>query len=318
MTPGGWLGRGLLLVLGLGLALAGAELAAAVLWRAPWHERLLDAQRQGEEATYLLNDFGLRDADLVPKPAGTRRVLLLGDSFTFGLGVTDDAAIFANRLERDLSVDEPVEILNGGLPGSHTHDWLALLDEVAPRYEPDVVVAVFFLRDGTRTPSIPGFFDRIRDEVARRNRESALYRASYLVRFVRDRIDRAEIGKEYTQAFRDAYFGEGEAVAEWLRARQNLVAIRDRAHERGARFGLAVFPVLVSLQGPHPFEAIHAEIARFAQQEAMPHHDLLPGFRGQPAPPLWVSPYDQHPSPRAHAIAADSLRPFLTALLRDP
>ena len=31
---------------------------------------------------------------------------------------------------------------------------------------------------------------------------------------------------------------------------------------------------------------------------------------------LWVSPYNQHPNARAHAMAAESLRPFVAGLLK--
>jgi len=49
------------------------------------------------------NSFGLRSPEVaVPKPAGTFRILSLGDSRTFGWGLADEAT-YSRRLERLLS-----------------------------------------------------------------------------------------------------------------------------------------------------------------------------------------------------------------------
>lgn len=47
----------------------------------------------------------------------------------------------------------------------------------------------------------------------------------------------------------------------------------------------------------------------------MPTHDLLPAFLGRDASRLWVSAWDQHPNAEAHAVAAQSLLPFVRGLL---
>lgn len=53
-------------------------------------------ERRVEEAAVNENGVGLRDKDYpTVKPPNTRRVLLLGDSFTFGYGLTDDDAVSA-------------------------------------------------------------------------------------------------------------------------------------------------------------------------------------------------------------------------------
>lgn len=300
-------------------ALGVAEAIARALWVAPWQQRLIDEQAESQRIEYAHNRWGLRDRDYPARgPRDRRRVLLLGDSFTYGLGVADDAAIFPEILERQLSASVPggVDVLNGGIPASLTDDWIALWRRVVGPFDPDAVVAVFFLRDGTPFASIPEFFDRIRGQLAYRDREAPLYRYSYLFRFARDRISRAEIAERYTRAFRRAYLGDAEERAEWERAQANLLWLRDDAARRSIAMGLAVFPVLVELSERHPFRDVDALVERFAVENGIPVHDLLPDFRGRRAPDLWVSPLDQHPNARAHAIAADALLPFVESLIR--
>ncbi len=82
-----------------------------------------------------------------PKPPGVRRVLMLGDSFVFGVGV-NDADTFCARLQRALDQrGARVEIINAGV-GSYSPllHYLALRDRYLP-LEPDAVVLWFDFGD---------------------------------------------------------------------------------------------------------------------------------------------------------------------------
>lgn len=307
------------------LVAAGAEITARASYDAPWYEQLAAEQRRSEHFDYRLGPLLIRDQlPSGPKVREQRRVMVIGDSFTFGLGVRDDEAIFPRVMETQLNETLPIpgvtrfEVLNAGRPGSLTHNWIQLWDGLHEAFSPDLLLVVFFLRDGTNLLSNPRFFDRIREEVVARNRSSKLYANSYLYRWIRDGLDRRSLGDEYTREFLDAYSGSDEETAEWRAAQRNLVALRDRAHARGAGFALALFPVLAALGDDYPFQEICDLLEDFAIGQDMPVHSLLPAFRGRSGPELWVSPFDQHPNEAAHAIAAESLLPFVIELLREP
>lgn len=98
--------------------------------------------------TLSTNSIGLRGrAELaVPKPAGTRRVLLFGDSFTFGEEVSDEET-YAHRLGLFLP---GVEVANLGVNGyGHDQMWLALREE-GLRLQPDAVVLCYVTDDAHR------------------------------------------------------------------------------------------------------------------------------------------------------------------------
>jgi GDSL-like Lipase/Acylhydrolase family len=97
-----------------------------------------------------INSFGLRSPEVaVPKPAGTVRILLLGDSFTFGLRVRDDET-FGRRLEerlRSASGSTPIEVVSAGVIS-----YCPLLEYLQYRHqlhvlEPDLVVLNFDMSD---------------------------------------------------------------------------------------------------------------------------------------------------------------------------
>ena len=93
-----------------------------------------------ETGGYLLrtNSSGFRsDYEFTSeRPPGRRRVLLFGDSFTAGDGVSNPQR-YGDRLEQ-LMPD--VQVLNFGLSGSGTDQQLLLFREVKDAYEHDVVV----------------------------------------------------------------------------------------------------------------------------------------------------------------------------------
>lgn len=89
------------------------------------------------------NALGLRmDRELAAaKPSGTERILLVGDSFTFGYGVEQDET-FARELQRRFDASgPPTEVINAGFASGFTLDTQYLFTrEVAASWEPDAVV----------------------------------------------------------------------------------------------------------------------------------------------------------------------------------
>ncbi len=92
-----------------------------------------------------VNAAGFRDVEReLEKPAGTKRVLLLGDSVTWGWGVGEEDR-FGEMLDEQLGAD--VEVLNLACPGYGTDQQYWTLLERGLAYDPDVVVLSFVLND---------------------------------------------------------------------------------------------------------------------------------------------------------------------------
>jgi hypothetical protein len=81
------------------------------------------------------------------KPAGQRRVLVLGDSQTEGFEVRQSAT-FSKQLERHLRAEGlDVQILNTGISGFGTAEELMFLEHEGMKYSPDAIVVAFFGND---------------------------------------------------------------------------------------------------------------------------------------------------------------------------
>ncbi len=100
------------------------------------------------DVTARTNSYGLRGPDpVIPKPAKVIRILMLGDSYTFGFPVRDGEE-FAALIERGLRErGYPVEVVNGGVSGtSPTLDYIALRDQFLS-FQPDLVMLWYDLGD---------------------------------------------------------------------------------------------------------------------------------------------------------------------------
>jgi hypothetical protein len=98
--------------------------------------------------TYSNNSLGWRGPREYQKDKRTRyRVLFLGDSFTYGLGVNDDQP-FPAQVEKILTSDGvSVETMNAGCPGKGTDYEVKVFDTVGLKFHPDLTVLCFFCND---------------------------------------------------------------------------------------------------------------------------------------------------------------------------
>lgn len=96
------------------------------------------------------NALGLRGPEiLVPKPPDHYRILMIGDSVVYGWGV-DDEHTFVRRFEVELNARADgwtYEVLNAGHLVYDTVQELALLRELGPAVQPDLVVLVYVVND---------------------------------------------------------------------------------------------------------------------------------------------------------------------------
>jgi lysophospholipase L1-like esterase len=83
----------------------------------------------------------MRGAEVAPKRPGERRVLAIGDSFTFGHGVGDDEAYPAVLAARLRARHGDVTVLNGGVPGYSTDQAYAFFVRHGAALDADLLLA---------------------------------------------------------------------------------------------------------------------------------------------------------------------------------
>ncbi len=99
---------------------------------------------------YRVNTLGFRGAEWTPeKPAGTFRVVVVGDSFVFGSGVEEQDTV-SERLRADLVrrwPTRPVEVLNLGIAGANLGTHARMVQIARDVFAPDAIVLCLTLGD---------------------------------------------------------------------------------------------------------------------------------------------------------------------------
>jgi lysophospholipase L1-like esterase len=286
------------------------------------------------------NSLGLRGAELpARKPAGRMRVLVLGDSMTYGLGVEDDET-FSARLEH---LDPRLEVLNAGVPGYSTAEELLLLQELGPRLQPDLVLLMFLpndIPDGLRNT-----FSRVRVEdglprfepPADPSIEHPALRAkqvrhpvlshSYLYRFISDRLKilRYMMDELLSLPIDDhTRLSPSELEQAWTQERALVRGVARETAAQGAKLLLVVIPEPAQVEpevkvvGLDPSDFLCQERLReIAQAEGIELLDLLPGLieaHRSSGRPLHYR-YDRHWNAAGHLATAELIARELPRVL---
>jgi hypothetical protein len=252
--------------------------------------------------TYRINEHGFRGPSYpLSKPDGTHRVVLLGDSFTFGEGVRFDHT-FGERLERLLDRgSKAVEVLNLGVSGARTSTEVSYLRQRGLALEPDLVLLVYVLNDAAA-----GGLDLWED--FRHQYEKRWLRGSYLASYLYARVGRSVMGKRYIDELIEAANAKTE---KWRWSMRLLLEARRLSVETGSKFAVIIFPFMYQLDDGYPFREFHQRIFDYCRSHQIEVLDLLGSFSGREDRDLWVHPSDQHPNEIAHEIAAEGIGEFV-------
>lgn len=230
-----WAGNLLLLALGLGIPLLGAEAGLRLVSRTkPGGKEQVERNRYTEydpllgwrkkprghvtyvrrdyRSDFVINDLGLRGPSRPhAKPATTLRVLALGDSFVEAFMVRDEETVTGQleaRLRSRLGCS--VEVINGGTVGYSTDQEYLFYREEGRQYSPDLTILFTYHNDIPYLvrekyydfPKPRLSFDEspvrvINEPVPRYQPAPELpappsppFRGSYLLEFVKDRVER--------------------------------------------------------------------------------------------------------------------------------
>jgi lysophospholipase L1-like esterase len=285
------------------------------------------------------NSVGFRGPEVsLAKTPGSFRILALGDSFTYGVGVENDATFCAVLEELDLRL----EVINAGVNNYGTSQELLLLKERGLAYRPDLVLTHFFWNDvaDSATREFPTFsmqggalrYPTFRTDadpplVRWPRQRTRLLRRSYAYRFLSDRKDlldwriRIALGIPVD----DPTLLEPEEVEPaWVLVRALLLEMDRLSREAGARFGIVVIPDQTQVEPAAGLRvlglreadlAVQERLVSFGRESGIPVIDLLPALEKAAAAgsePLYYRK-DRHLTVAGHRAVAEILHRELSA-----
>ncbi len=307
-------------------------------------QELIDALRPELPAKIRINNLGFRGRDLPEKRRpGCLRVMVLGDSYTFGDHVDTEEA-WPALLERELAEGlkrravprapqageslsfeitldaserdgdaTSVEVVNAGANGFGILDAEALWARAGARLDPEIVIIGFSPNDiSDMTRPVP-MIELMRRNAAMKSRPLV----GPLIRILQDtavfngmqilaaRLRRTAGGHDALPAVEPARSAPEEAPEAWNGYRDALSRLAASLSSEGRLGLLVLFPSHGHVTGEEPYHA-GATIPAWAGDAGLACFDLLPALRSAALEggKLYLVPLDSHPTPAGHAVAA--------------
>lgn len=286
------------------------------------------------------NSKGIRGPSLSKKPAGEKRILAVGDSFTLGMQV-DDGETFSAILDEALGTN--VRVLNAGVPGYGTEQATGLMKRLVPIVEADAVLLTVYsgndLRDNARWAESPGMPTTPPPVTVPPPQRSSLIkslgRVSRVVSYMLLYADLQRRAEDFRiEEFRDevAPFSDRDALNPLMPpTRAAMQRFNDACRDLAVRCGVALVPpayVVHKARRASTFEAFGLDYD--PDQIDGPARAILSAVR-RPTTTIDLTealqaaedrqPYllfDPHFSAAGHQIAADALQSFVTRLVESP
>ncbi len=293
-------------------------------WRGNPHLVVHDgAGTAPENLVYATNAAGYNDREWPsqgPEGGGARRIVVLGDSFTYGFGVHLGEG-YPHQL--GLLLGEGTQVLSLGIPGYSTDQELLQLRDEALSLRPDLVLVGFFMDDifnnggiATHEGKYPKpYFELQGGELALMNVPVPDLRSrSALKRFLNERIYRLRARlhvaprwrtSDWLSALDPAFAGaEQWRVTLALLARMNALCA-----QRQVRFAVVVIPLADQVTDP-TLRSPQEVLREFGRREAIPMLDLLPSFENRADEAYLTN--DLHWTAWGHRIAAERIVSFIS------
>ncbi|MCK5710129.1 MAG: SGNH/GDSL hydrolase family protein [Deltaproteobacteria bacterium] len=243
-----------------------------------------------------INSDGHRDIEYPVAKGDEYRIIVLGDSLTFGWGVEEEET-FATILEEDMNSVYPTEIINFGTGNYNTEQEVNLFIEKGLKYDPDKVVLFYFINDAEITP-----------------KKSDLWFLGYshFISFYWSRINSllnnffpSKSFKEYYESLYD------EDQQGWINSRAAIIQLRDICQGKGIQLQVVLLPELHDVNN-EIFASVYNNLSLFLEENNIDYLNLAKLFENHPNQlELWVSYDDAHPNNIAHRKIAESSVEFI-------
>lgn len=267
-----------------------------------------------EEMEIRTNHLGMRGGEpSTLSPPAIHRTLALGDSFTFGFGMPEEAT-YPSVLGRLLNEshgtpNRTYEVLNLGVVGYNTRDEATVLQYKGLSLNPQQIIIGYVLNDPETDPqpSLHRAFDK-----------PVWWRHSHLLRLLHK-------GKMHLEVL---LFGSGDYIRylhapdrpKWKSVVAGFQTIRALTEESGTKVLLVIFPLIPSRDWKnYAYRDLHQQVAEAARENGFDVLDLLDIYSTYEPRRLVLSETDNHPSRLGHEVAARAIfERLLPSLEPDP
>ena len=295
------------------------------------------------------NSMGLRGPEISKeKPAGTKRILVAGDSFAYGVGV-DEADTFPRLLESSTSA----EVVNAGVIATEPGYYYLYLKNDGMKLHPDTVIVAFYPENDVfdfdnrfdvqwRGEDAKGLPKKIVSDSSYVDAsgyllpnafsllQNPLVQKSYFLSYVTEKY--IHVSKSSPQMNRVCLYKPRcrDLDAYKKNVKELFLGMKILTEEKGAKLLVVLIPskfqiypqtrfqfaILLPLS-PDELEYPQKEFDAFFQENHIAYLDLLPVFQAHASEQTYL-PTDTHWNALGHTIAASAISEKIASLQTEP
>jgi len=269
------------------------------------YELVPNCKRMARGKKVTINSYGMRgDEPVSSGKTPVRRIIVVGDSFTFGFGVGDEetySKLLEDRLN-EIPTEPRTEVLNLGVSGYSTRDEALVIHYKGLSWDPDLVIIGYVLNDPEAEALQPlhRYFERPR-----------WWQHLNIGRLIASTKFHLEV----------TLYGEGDYIRylhspghhKWGSVISAFKDIRTDTVEQGTLVILLIFPLTkgVDSWSQYPYLDLQQQVASTAELNGFQVIDLYDSFSGHPLEEVMLS--DGHPNERGHSLTAEAIYKYLSA-----
>ncbi len=255
------------------------------------------------------NGFRLRGKDFLAQADERYRVVVLGDSLTFGQGVFPYTERFTEKVEvffNQKTTGRKIEMINTGINGHDLPHHIKYLPTIYT-LNPNFVLYQWYLNDMDVTPKLSQF---VAPHVIKNKRiHNYLWQRSVLYFLVQKKygqlVKKKGKQKSYTKYLTDRFSDPDRKPAK--KAKKLLLKMVRTMKDKKVDFGIVLFPGFYGPMDDYSLNFLHEQVLTVCEEEELNCLDLRETYKSFPFMELWANVLDPHPSALAHQIAAKAI-----------
>jgi hypothetical protein len=260
-----------------------------------------------------LNRFRLRGRDFPENHDGRYRIVVQGDSFTYGGGVYPVDAIFTEILSEKLQTDDYKKgalVINAGVSGHNLRNHIKYFKHFVKNIHPDFVLYQWYINDVDNSPNYKTITTpRL---ISNRAVHTFLWKNSALYYLIQNRYGmiRRMTGKQlsYTEYLRGRFLDPESPDSR--KADKLTNKLFDSYEKAGVDYGVVLFPTFSDDLSNYQLGFLHDRVLEICTDRGIKCLDLRDTYKGLPNKSLWANAFDAHPGKKAHKMAADAIYDF--------
>ncbi len=270
--------------------------------------------------TLFTNMHGFRDYNhSYEKPAGTYRIVLVGDSVPFAVHVPLEKT-YPKLLEKQLNDADPsphYEVISLAIGGYSTRQEVELIKEKGLRYDPDMILVSYVLNDPITSPGPSNYFERYKP--GKNGSEEQASKPCLVYTFnitmpcpIYRALHQSAIVIYLFPKVRNVYYNLQEdfyhrAHREYWDSVVSSFSQLDNLTKPQIRVTVSIMPLFKDFDA-YPWKDVHAKVSKQAKKEGFTVIDLYPVLKDYPEMEIREYPEDiVHLSEKGHQIVADAL-----------